>query len=43
MDLLEKVVRFRQDASKCVKELQAADFVEWALFLKYEWGNDHFH
>lgn len=42
-DLSQKMVLIRQDDSQHVRELQAADFVAWALYQKYERGNDSFY
>jgi hypothetical protein len=36
-------VMIRQEDSLLVKELQAVDFIAWALFQKYERGNTQFH
>ena len=42
-DLSQRVVLIRQEDSQRVRELQAADFIAWALYQKYERGNDRFY
>jgi len=42
-DLSRKMILIRQEDSQHVRELQAADFVAWALYQKYEHGNDSFY
>jgi hypothetical protein len=53
-DVLERVIRegiatvphevmiIRQDDSRVRKELQAADFIAWAFYQKYERGNERY-
>jgi len=41
--LPQEVVLIRQEDSRNRKELQAVDHVAWAIFQKYEAGNDHFY
>jgi len=42
-DLPQKVVLIRQENSLSRKELQAVDAVAWAVFQKYERGNNEFY
>jgi hypothetical protein len=42
-DLYQEVVIIRQEDSIGHKELQAADYVAWALFQKHEHGDDRFY
>jgi len=42
-DLPQQYVLIRQEDSILAKELQAVDFIAWALFQKYERGNDAFY
>jgi len=42
-DLPQQYILIRQEDSVFTKELQAADFVAWALFQKYEYGNPAFY
>ena len=39
----QEVVLIRQEDSRTHKELQAVDFVAWALFQKYERGEERFY
>jgi hypothetical protein len=41
-DLPQQVVLIRQEDSTLSSELQAVDFIAWALFQKHERGNDSF-
>lgn len=41
--LPQRYVMIRQEDSVLTKELQAVDFIAWALFQKYERGNTKFH
>jgi hypothetical protein len=38
-----EVVILRQDDSQMRKELQAADFIAWAFYQKYEHGNERYY
>jgi len=42
-DLPQEVVMIRQEDSIASKELQAADYVAWAFFQKYERGDTRFY
>jgi len=42
-DLPQKYVLIRHEDSILAKELQAVDFIAWALFQKYERGNSAFY
>ncbi|MDO8753051.1 MAG: DUF3800 domain-containing protein [Anaerolineales bacterium] len=42
-DLSQKYILIRQEDSVFSKELQAVDFVAWALFQKYQHGNPAFY
>lgn len=42
-DLPRQVVLIQQEDSLHVKELQAVDFIAWALFQKYERHNEEFY
>ena len=42
-DLPREVIIIRQEDSIGSKELQAADYIAWAFFQKYERGDGHFH
>lgn len=42
-DLPHEVLIIRQEDSIARKELQAADFVAWAIFQKYERGDNRFY
>ena len=42
-DLPQQYILIRQEDSVFTKELQAVDFVAWAMFQKYERGNDAFY
>jgi len=42
-DLPQRYVMIRQEDSMLSKELQAVDFIAWALFQKYERGNNKFY
>ena len=42
-DLPHEVLIMRQEDSIARKELQAADFVAWAIFQKYERGDNRFY
>lgn len=42
-DLPQSYVMIRQEDSMLSKELQAVDFIAWALFQKYERGNTKFY
>lgn len=42
-DLHQEVVIIRQEDSIACKELQAADYVAWAFFQKYERGDNRFY
>jgi hypothetical protein len=41
--LPQEVVLIQQEDSRNRKELQAVDHVAWAIYQKYEAGNDHFY
>lgn len=41
--LHQEIVLISQEDSVSRKELQAVDYVAWAIFQKYERGNDHFY
>ena len=43
VDLEQQMVIIRQEDSIGCKELQAVDFVAWAFFQKYQWGDDRFY
>ncbi|MBV5331003.1 DUF3800 domain-containing protein [bacterium] len=42
-DLPQQYILIRQEDSVFTKELQAVDFIVWAMFQKYERGNDTFY
>jgi len=42
-DLPQEYVMIRQEDSASIKELQAVDFIAWALFQKYEHGESRFY
>jgi len=42
-DLRQEVVIIRQEDSIAQKELQAVDYIAWAFYQKYEWGDERFH
>ncbi len=43
LDIPREVVIIRQEDSVAHKELQAADYIAWALFQKYEHGDSRFY
>ena len=43
MNLEQRYVMVRQEDSVACKELQAVDFIAWALFQKYERGESRFY
>jgi hypothetical protein len=42
-DLPQQYLLIRQEDSVSIKGLQAVDFVAWAMYQKYERGDNHFH
>lgn len=42
-DLPQEYVMIRQEDSASIKELQAVDFIAWAMFQKYERGDNQFY